>query len=225
MTFGAGIVLVEAVRAIFGGESQHVSVPAWGEGVTQLGFLIYPTYRLELIGIIAALLFGVYLVLYRTSIGLVVRAGIEDARMVGILGINVRRAFLLVFAIGVVAAGARGMLYAPIVSVTPDMGADIPGGILRRHRDRRAGIVSGRGGGRTDRGRDHQHHQRVQFRLFRGDALRRDGAAAGGPAARPVRLGRAGYDPRLAASLPELALTWCSPSRRSSCRISAARSI
>ena len=43
--------------------------------------------------------------LYRTSIGLVVRAGIEDARMVGILGINVRRAFLLVFAIGVVAAG------------------------------------------------------------------------------------------------------------------------
>ena len=57
--------------------------------------------------------------LYRTSIGLVVRAGIEDARMVGILGINVRRAFLLVFAIGVVAAGLSGMLYAPIVAVTP----------------------------------------------------------------------------------------------------------
>jgi len=123
VTFGAAIVLIEAVRAIFSGESKHVATPSWGEGVAQLGFLIYPTYRLQLIGIIAFLLFALYLVLYRTSIGLVVRAGIEDARMVGILGINVRRAFLLVFAIGVVAAGVAGMLYAPIVSVDPDMGA------------------------------------------------------------------------------------------------------
>ena len=123
VTFGAAIVIVEAVRAIFGGESRHVATPSWGQGVAQIGFLIYPTYRLELIGIIAFLLFVLYLVLYRTSIGLVVRAGIEDARMVGILGINVRRAFLLVFAIGVVAAGVAGMLYAPIVSVDPEMGA------------------------------------------------------------------------------------------------------
>lgn len=122
VTFGAAIVLVEAVRAIFGGNSQHVPVPDWGQGVTQLGFLIYPTYRLELIGIITLMLGALWLVLYRTSIGLVVRAGIEDAGMVGILGINVRRAFLLVFALGVVAAGLAGMLYAPIVSVTPDMG-------------------------------------------------------------------------------------------------------
>jgi branched-chain amino acid transport system permease protein len=122
VTFGAGIVMVEAIRAFFGPASQHVDTPAWGQGATQIGFLIYPTYRLELIGIVAAMLFALYLVLYRTSIGLVVRAGIEDARMVGILGINVRRAFLLVFAIGVLAAGVSGMLYAPIVAVTPDMG-------------------------------------------------------------------------------------------------------
>ncbi|HUN40659.1 MAG TPA: branched-chain amino acid ABC transporter permease [Acetobacteraceae bacterium] len=122
VTFGVGIVLVEAVRALFGGNSQHVSVPSWGEGITQLGFLIYPTYRLEVIGIIAVTLAVLWLVLYRTSIGLVVRAGIEDQRMVGILGINVRRTFLLVFAIGVVAAGFAGMIYAPIIAVVPDMG-------------------------------------------------------------------------------------------------------
>jgi branched-chain amino acid transport system permease protein len=123
VTFGFGIVLIESVRAIFGPQSQHVDVPAWGQGATEIGFLIYPTYRLELIGIVATLLLGLYIILYRTSIGLVVRAGIEDARMVGILGINVRRAFLLVFAIGVAAAGLAGMLYAPIVAVTPDIGA------------------------------------------------------------------------------------------------------
>ena len=122
VTFGVGIVLVEAVRAIFGGNNQRVPVPGWGEGVTQLGFLIYPTYRLELVGIITLTLGALWLVLYRTSIGLVVRAGIEDAGMVGILGINVRRTFLLVFALGVVAAGLAGMLYAPMVSVDPDLG-------------------------------------------------------------------------------------------------------
>ncbi|MDQ2802806.1 MAG: branched-chain amino acid ABC transporter permease [Pseudomonadota bacterium] len=124
VTFGVAIVIIEAVRAIFGGDSQHVAVPSWGQGVAQIGFLIYPLYRLELIGIIAALLVLLYLVLYRTSVGLVVRAGIEDARMVGMLGINVRRAFLLVFAVGVLAAGVAGALYAPIVSVNPDMGAE-----------------------------------------------------------------------------------------------------
>jgi len=124
VTFGAGIVIVEGVRALFGANTQNVPTPTWGQGIVHLGFLFYPTYRLELIGIIAALLVLLYLVLYRTSIGLVVRAGIEDARMVGILGINVRLAFLLVFAIGVVAAGVSGMLYAPIVSVEPDMGAN-----------------------------------------------------------------------------------------------------
>ncbi len=124
VTFGAAIVIIEAVRAVFGGNSQHVPTPSWGEGVAQIGFLFYPVYRLELIGIIAVLLGLLYIILYRTSIGLVVRAGIEDARMVGILGINVRRAFLAVFAIGVVAAGVSGMLYAPIVSVQPDMGAN-----------------------------------------------------------------------------------------------------
>ena len=122
VTFGAGIVIVESVRAIFGSQAQHIDVPAWGQGAAQIGFLIYPTYRLQLIGIVAALLIGLYIILYRTSVGLVVRAGIEDARMVGILGINVRRAFLLVFAIGVAAAGVSGMLYAPIVAVTPDLG-------------------------------------------------------------------------------------------------------
>jgi branched-chain amino acid transport system permease protein len=124
VTYGIGIVLVEALRAGFGGNAQRVAVPSWGQGATQLGFLIYPTYRLQLIAIIAALLIGLYIVLYRTAMGLVVRAGIENPGMVGILGINVRRAFLIVFAIGVVAVGLAGMLYAPVVAVTPDMGAN-----------------------------------------------------------------------------------------------------
>jgi branched-chain amino acid transport system permease protein len=125
LTFGIGIVLVEAVRAVFGSLSRPVAVPRWGAGVVDLGFIIYPRYRLEALGIVAVTLFALYLLLYWTRHGLVVRAGIEDSLMVGLLGINLGRIFLLVFALGAAAAGFAGVVDAPIVTVSPDMGQDL----------------------------------------------------------------------------------------------------
>jgi branched-chain amino acid transport system permease protein len=122
VTFGIGIVIVELVRLGFGSLGQTVPAPSWAAGVTPLGFLIYPTYRLVVLGIIAATLLALYLVLYRTRIGLVVRAGIEDGLMVNILGVNVYRTFMVVFGIGAMAAGFAGVINAPIVSIMPDMG-------------------------------------------------------------------------------------------------------
>ncbi|HEY5279152.1 MAG TPA: branched-chain amino acid ABC transporter permease [Pseudolabrys sp.] len=122
VTFGMGIVLVEAVRAWFGGISQRLPVPTWGTGAVNLGFLYYPTYRIEVLGIVAATLIVLYVVLYRTRLGLIVRAGIEDQLMVNILGINVTRTFLVVFGLGSMAAGFAGVINAPIVTVVPDMG-------------------------------------------------------------------------------------------------------
>jgi branched-chain amino acid transport system permease protein len=121
-TFGMGIIIVEAVRAYFGGIAQRVPVPKWGEGAVNLGFLYYPTYRVEVLGIVAAALVVLYIVLYRTRIGLIVRAGIEDQLMVNILGINVTRTFLIVFGLGSMAAGFAGVINSPIVTVNPEMG-------------------------------------------------------------------------------------------------------
>ncbi|MGH8429965.1 MAG: ABC transporter permease subunit, partial [Solimonas sp.] len=59
---------------------------------------------------------------YRTRLGMIVRAGIEDATMVDSLGINVFRVFMVVFGIGAMAAGFAGIVNAPVVSLTPDMG-------------------------------------------------------------------------------------------------------
>jgi len=125
VTFGTGIVLVEAVRAIFGGIAKRVQTPSWGEGAVNLGLTFYPTYRIEVLGIVGATLVVLYFVLYRTRIGLIVRAGIEDQLMVSILGINVTRTFLTVFGLGAMAAGFAGVINAPIVTVSPDMGADV----------------------------------------------------------------------------------------------------
>ena len=97
VTFGLGMVFVEIVRFFFGSLSQTVPAPAIFSGITSLGFMFYPTYRLVLVGIIAVALLALFLVLYRTRIGMIVRAGIEDSVMVDSLGINVYRVFMIVF--------------------------------------------------------------------------------------------------------------------------------
>jgi len=125
VTFGLGIVFVEAARFFFGSLSKMVPTPPAFIGITSLGFMFYPTYRLAVVGIVAVALLGLFFVLYRTRIGMIVRAGIEDAAMVDALGIDVYRMFTLVFGIGAMAAGFAGIINAPVVSLTPDMGEAI----------------------------------------------------------------------------------------------------
>jgi branched-chain amino acid transport system permease protein len=125
VTFGLGIVFVELVRFAFGSLSQTVPAPHWASGITHLGFMIYPTYRLAVVAIVAVALAVLYLVLYRTRLGMIVRAGIEDATMVDMLGINIDRVFMIVFGIGAMAAGFAGIVNAPVAPITPDIGEDI----------------------------------------------------------------------------------------------------
>ena len=125
VTFGLGIVFVETVRFFFGSLSQTVPPPGPLVGITNLGFMIYPTYRLALLGIVAIALLVLYIVLYRTRIGMIVRAGIEDSGMVDSLGIDVYKVFMLVFGIGAMAAGFAGIVNAPVVSIAPDVGEAI----------------------------------------------------------------------------------------------------
>ena len=123
VTFGLGIVFVEAVRFFFGSLSKTVPPPI--AGITSLGFMVYPTYRLALLAIVSVALLVLYFVLYRTRIGMIVRAGIEDSVMVDSLGIDVYKVFMLVFGIGAMAAGFAGVVDAPVVSITPDIGESI----------------------------------------------------------------------------------------------------
>jgi branched-chain amino acid transport system permease protein len=125
VTFAIGIVFVEVVRFFFSSLSKVVPPPPGLVGITSLGFMFYPTYRLAVVGIVAAALAVLFVILYRTRIGMIVRAGIEDSAMVDALGINVGRVFMLVFGIGAMAAGFAGIVNAPVVSLTPDIGETI----------------------------------------------------------------------------------------------------
>ena len=125
VTFGLGICFVEVVRFFFSSMSRTVPPPPLLTGITSLGVMLYPTYRLAVVGIVAIALLVLYVVLYRTRLGMIVRAGIEDSVMVDSLGIDVYRVFMVVFGIGAMAAGFAGIVNAPVTSLTPDMGEAI----------------------------------------------------------------------------------------------------
>jgi branched-chain amino acid transport system permease protein len=125
VTFGLGIVFVETVRFFFGSLSKTLPAPSAFAGITPIGFMFYPTYRLAVLGIVAAALVALYVALYRTRIGMIVRAGIEDSEMVDSLGIDIYKVFMLVFGIGAMAAGFAGVVNAPVVSIAPDVGESI----------------------------------------------------------------------------------------------------
>jgi len=125
VTFGLSICFVEIVRLFFTSDSHALPPPNLLSGITSLGFMLYPTYRIAVIGIVAVALLVLFLVLYRTRLGMIVRAGIEDPVMVDALGIDVYRVFMVVFGIGAMAAGFAGIVNAPVVSLTPDMGEAI----------------------------------------------------------------------------------------------------
>jgi branched-chain amino acid transport system permease protein len=125
VTFGLSIVFVEAVRWLFSSESKTVAPPSVLAGITPLGFMLYPTYRLAVVGIVAMALLVLFLVLYRTRLGMIVRAGIEDAVLVECRGTTGDRGVMVAFGIGAVAAGFAGIINAPIVSLAPEVGEAI----------------------------------------------------------------------------------------------------
>lgn len=109
-TVGLGLALPALLQAVWGADPVEWTLPGWLNGTVPLLGAHLPTTRFVLVGAALLLLAGLRLLLTRTRAGLVVRAGVEDREMVAALGIDVRRAFTAVFALGGAAAGLAGLL-------------------------------------------------------------------------------------------------------------------
>jgi branched-chain amino acid transport system permease protein len=122
LTFGVSLILVEAVRLIWGKIGLTLDPPRALGGAVNLGFMTFPAYRLFVIAVTAAVLVSLWLFLERTNVGLVIRAGSRDPLMVRALGIDLSRIWLLVFGIGTALAGLAGILAGPMRGVYAEMG-------------------------------------------------------------------------------------------------------
>jgi branched-chain amino acid transport system permease protein len=126
MTYGL-ILVFEELRSILVGNDVHgVKAPPWLEGSFALGNLMsYPWYRLFASAACVLLAVGLYYVVNRTRLGMMIRAGASNRDMVRGLGIDIRRLYRIVFAAGVALAALAGMIAAPMSSVYPGMGASV----------------------------------------------------------------------------------------------------
>ncbi|MBC7481865.1 MAG: branched-chain amino acid ABC transporter permease [Rhizobacter sp.] len=126
MTY-ALILVFEEVRSLLVGNDVHgVQAPAWLAGSIALGErMTYPVYRLFASAACIAVAVGLYFVVNRTRLGMMVRAGASNRDMVRGLGINIKLLYRCVFAAGVALAALAGMIAAPLSSVYPGMGGSV----------------------------------------------------------------------------------------------------
>ena len=125
LTFGLAYVLVDVVRMIFGVEGIPLGTPDALAGAVNIGVGYFPLYRLFVIGATALILLALWLFIERSTLGLVIRAGSRDPEILRVLGVDVGRVWLLVFALGAGIAGLAGILAAPMRAVTPEMGIPV----------------------------------------------------------------------------------------------------
>lgn len=125
LTFGIALVLDEGVRLIWGLNALDFGRPASLTGSFTLPGGQFPVYRLFVILLGAVVGLGLYLFLERTRFGLIVRAGTNNREMVELCGVNVKRAFTIVFAVGAGMAAVAGVAAGPMFSVYPAMGSEM----------------------------------------------------------------------------------------------------
>ena len=118
-TIGLVFVMIALVTLAIGPESQRVELPAWLDGQTDLGFLMYRSYSLALIVAGTLLMLALWLGFERTSIGASIRAAVDNRRMAESLGVDVGRLFTLTFALGSGLAAVGGGLGAEILGLDP----------------------------------------------------------------------------------------------------------
>jgi len=126
MTYGL-ILVFEELRSILAGDDVHgVPVPAMLDGALPIGNeMTYPVYRLFISAVCLAVAGAMYVVIRRTRLGMMIRAGATNREMVQSLGINITLLYRFVFALGVALAVLAGMIAAPVSSVYPGMGAQV----------------------------------------------------------------------------------------------------
>ncbi len=125
LTFGLAYIVTELVKWVWGSSPLPVNTGGLlGASVSLFGIL-YPVYRIFIFG--CALLVGLVmaLILYRTRLGIVLRAAVNDAEMVGALGIDVPLVFTCVFGFGAALSGFAGVIAGPLLTTYPGMAGDI----------------------------------------------------------------------------------------------------
>jgi branched-chain amino acid transport system permease protein len=125
-TFGLVLFFNELVRLVWGPAGLRVPLPDWlNTSVPLLPGLFYPTYRIAIIVTALAVALLLYVLVMRTRLGMLIRAGASNREMAGALGVNIKLLYTIVFGLGAALAGLAGLMQAPILTVQIGMGENV----------------------------------------------------------------------------------------------------
>ena len=125
VTLGISFMVADFCLLVWGGDPINVTTPDGLGGFVRFGTAVFPLYRLAVIAIAAAFAIGLWLLLERTRLGAMIRAGVDDPDMARVVGIRVSQLFTIVFALGAGLAGFAGIIGGPILSVYPGLDQDM----------------------------------------------------------------------------------------------------
>lgn len=124
-TFALVLLISDVIRGLWGTQVLSISFPPELRGAQDVGLAFYPRYRLFLCLVGVAVAIGIWFVFQRTRWGRIIRAATQDREILGALGVNVPRVYLVVFSAGAALAGIGGALAAPALALKPGMDAEI----------------------------------------------------------------------------------------------------
>ncbi len=125
LTFGLALIAEGVFRDQFGVSGQQYPVPELLQGATNLGFMVLPNYRAWVVVASLSICFGTWFLIEKTKLGATLRAGTENPALVQAFGINVPLMVTLTYAGGAALAAMAGVLAAPVIQITPLMGANL----------------------------------------------------------------------------------------------------
>jgi branched-chain amino acid transport system permease protein len=124
-TFGLILFFNELVRVVWGAQSVYMSAPQGFTGTVDLFGALYPSYRFLVIVAGLAVAIALYILIHHTRVGMLIRAGASNPRMVAVLGVNIRLLNTILFGLSAALAGLSGLMAAPILAVQPGMGDNV----------------------------------------------------------------------------------------------------
>ncbi|HEU4660606.1 MAG TPA: branched-chain amino acid ABC transporter permease [Pseudolabrys sp.] len=125
VTLGISFMVADFCLMVWGGDPISVATPSSLAGFVRYGIAVFPLYRLAIIVIAAVVAIALWILLERTRLGAMIRAGVDDPDMARVVGIRVSQIFTIVFALGAALAGFAGIIGAPILSVYPGLDQDM----------------------------------------------------------------------------------------------------
>ncbi len=125
VTLGLSFMIADLCLMIWGGDPISFDTPAGLRGVVPIASIVFPAYRLAIVVIAVLIAAALWVMLDRTRLGAMIRAGVDDAPMARVAGIRVSRLFTLIFCLGAGIAGFAGVMGGPILSVYPGLDADM----------------------------------------------------------------------------------------------------